>query len=212
MTLICTVRKFMRAAIALLVFSFFICSNESTIAAIRHLERPRSTSYQTSRPSEASVFEDIVSGRVELLDRYLQQGGSPNRFLHAAVNAGSLDAVKMMLDRGAKVDLPGEDGLTPLMVAARHTYRVGVEMIQLLLDRGANVNARANRGSTPLMFACACPAQHYEDSYVEVVRRLIKRGAKVNVKNQQRLTPLKIAKHGRWAKITAVLKQAGARS
>jgi uncharacterized protein len=203
--------KFTSWTIGILVLIYAVCGNCPVISASSHLDLVIVASSPPNQPTEAEILDDIVSGGVKLLSEFLQQGGSPNRFFHAAVNAGAIDAVKLMLDRGAKVDLVDGDSLTPLMVAARHTYRVGPEMIRLLLDRGAKVNARANKGSTPLMFAAACPAKHYEASYVQVVELLIKRGAKVNVKNNQGLTPLKIAKNGRWHQIIAVLKKAGAR-
>jgi uncharacterized protein len=167
----------------------------------------------TQPKSEATdeVFDDIVSNHVDKLAVFLDRGGSPNRYLHSAINAGAIDPVKMMLSRGANVNLIGEDGITPVMLSARLTYRVGVEMTKLLIDKGANVNARASKGSTPLMFASLCVASHYQDEYVKVTRLLIKSGAKVNVRNNKGDTPLSLAKSGGWNKIFTVLKKAGAK-
>jgi uncharacterized protein len=161
---------------------------------------------------EDPIFEEVVSNRVDKLKQFLNSGGSPNRYLHAAINAGSIDSVKVMLDRGANVNLPGDEGVTPLMTAARVTYRGGIEMTELLIKRGANVNARASRGSTALMYASWGVAEHYQDEYVRVVRLLIKNGAKVNVKNKMGDTPLSIAKGGKWSKIVTELKKAGAKA
>jgi uncharacterized protein len=165
---------------------------------------------QSTEPTD-NILDDIVSNHVDKLKEFLDRGGSPNRYLHAAINAGSIDAVKMMLDRGANVNLVGEDGITPVMLSARLTYRVGVKMTQLLIDKGANVNDKASKGSTPLMFGTLCVASHYQDEYVKVTRLLIKSGAKVNVKNNKGDTPLSLAKSGGWKKIVAVLKKAGAK-
>ncbi len=167
-------------------------------------------------PSEANlerddVLDDIVSNRVDKLKGFLERGGNVNDYLHSAINAGSIGAVKMMLDRGANVNLVGEEGLTPVMISARVTYRVGVDMTALLIKKGANINAKASKGSTPLMFAAWGVATHYQDEYVKVVRLLIKNGAKVNVKNQMGDTPLSIAKSGNWNKIVTILKRAGAK-
>jgi uncharacterized protein len=119
-----------------------------------------------------------------------------------------------MLKRGANVNAVdlSNDNLTPLMVAAKSTYRVGAEMSELLIKYGANVNARASKGSTPILFASWATAPHYEDEYVKVVQLLLKNGAKVNVKNKMGSTPLSIAKSGKWKKIVAVLIEAGAKS
>lgn len=165
-----------------------------------------------SQVAKDPIFEDVVSNRVEKLKQFLNSGGSPNRYLYAAINAGSIDSVKVMLDRGANVNLTGDEGVTPLMTAARVTYRGGVEMTQLLIKKGANVNARASRGSTALMYASWGVAAHYEDDYVRVVQLLVKHGAKVNVKNTMGATPLSIAKEGKWGKIVRELKRAGAKS
>lgn len=168
-------------------------------------------------PSEANldrddILDDIGLNRVDKLKGFLDRGGNPNRYLHGAINAGAIDAVTMMLDRGANVNLVGDEGLTPVMISARVTYRVGVEMTALLIKKGANVNAKASKGSTPLIFASWGVATHYQDEYVKVVRLLIKNGAKVNVKNKMGDTPLSIAKSGNWYKIVTILKKAGARA
>jgi uncharacterized protein len=162
--------------------------------------------------NESEVFEDVTANRIQKLKLFLDAGGNPNRFLHAAINAGSIEAVQLMLDRRANPNLLGDEGLTPIMIAAKATYRSGAQMSELLIKKGAKVNARASRGSTPLMFASWGVANHYEDEYVKVVKLLIKNGAKVNVKNQMGDSPLSIAKRGNWNKIVTTLKSAGAKS
>jgi uncharacterized protein len=212
------------AKILLVVIANLILVNHPTLAA-RKVDRIDRDWYQintphlrvdrSSQPNAESideVLEDIVMNRVEKLKKFLDRGGSPNRYLHAAINSGSIDCVELMLARGANVNLVGEEGLTPVMISARVTYRGGVEMTELLIKKGANVNARAGKGSTALMFAAWGVADHYQDEYVEVVRLLIKHGAKVNVNNKMGDTPLTIAKSGNWKKIVATLKKAGARS
>jgi uncharacterized protein len=178
--------------------------------AIHSLSVAQSPS-QPNAEDRDEVFDDIGLNRVGKLKGFLDRGGSVNDYLHSAINAGAIDAVKMMLDRGANVNLVGEDGITPVMLSAKLTYRVGVKMTQLLIDKGANVNAKASRGSTPLMFGTLCVANHYQDEYVKVTRLLIKSGAKVNIKNNKGDTPLSLAKSGGWKKIVTVLKKAGAK-
>jgi uncharacterized protein len=169
------------------------------------------SSTQQDGISEDEVFDDIVLNRVDKLKQFLSKGGSPDRYFNAAINANAIDCVKMMIARGANVNLAGDEGVTPLMTSVRVSYRGTVEITELLIKKGANVNTRAGRGSTALMYASSGVAAHYEDNYVEVVRLLIKNGAKVNVKNQMGATPLSIAQEGKWKKIIAVLKKAGAK-
>jgi uncharacterized protein len=164
--------------------------------------------------SSENIKNAIIEDNIDTLNQYLNESNTPNDFLHYAVNAGAIKCVKVLLKRGANVNLVdiSNDELTPLMVAAKNTYRVGVEMSLLLIKNGAKVNTRARSGSTPLIFASSCRADHYEDEYVKVVKLLIKSGARVNIKNSSGNTPLKIASEGGWQKIVAVLKKAGAKS
>jgi uncharacterized protein len=205
--------------ICLVVTASLVLINYPTLAAIKintnlailnNLALNQSTDEQSKKP-EDPIFEDIVVNRVEKLKQFLDKGGSPDLYFHAAINAGAIDSVTMMISRGANVNLPGDEGVTPLMTSVRITYRGTIEITELLIKKGANVNARASKGSTALMYASSGVAAHYEDDYVRVVRLLIKNGAKVNVKNQMGATPLSIAKEGKWNKIVAVLKKAGAK-
>ena len=161
---------------------------------------------------EDPIFTDLISDRTRKLKQFIDRGGSPDRYLHAAVNSGAIDCVRLMLSRGANVNLAGDEGVTPLMTSVKVTYRNGLETTELLIKKGANINARANKGSTVLMFASWGVAAHYEDEYVNVIRFLIKKGAKVNVKNNMGDSPLSIAKNGNWQKIVAALRKAGAKA
>jgi uncharacterized protein len=206
-------------SIYLIVAANLVLINHPAIAAIEmgfervKIDNPLVTQLSAEPVKEEdAVFEDIVSDRVEKLTRFLNKGGNPNRYLHAAVNTGAIDCVKLMLTRGANVNLVDKEGLTPVMISARVTYRSGIEMTELLINKGANINARASKGSTALMYAAWGVADHYQDEYVRVVQLLIKHGAKVNVKNKMGASPLSIAKSGNWQKIVAVLKSAGAKS
>ena len=63
--------------------------------------------------------------------------------------AGALNVVcKVLLDKGAKVDLVYADGSTALMSASHNGH---TEIVRLLLDHGSNANARDTTGSTALI-------------------------------------------------------------
>jgi uncharacterized protein len=185
-------------------------ANELDLDRVSHPQVLAQSSSQPDKITEDEIFEDVVLNRVNKLKQFLSQGGSPDRYFHAAVNAGVIDCVKLMISRGANVNLADDEGVTPLMTSARVTYRGTIDITELLIKSGANVNARAGKGSTALMYASSGVAAHYEDDYVRVLRLLIKNGAKVNVKNKMGATPLSIAKSGNWKKIITALKKAGA--
>jgi ankyrin repeat protein len=84
-------------------------------------------------------------------DSILSQGATP---LLRAARAGDAPFVELLLRHGALVDLPSNQGVTPLMAAAGVEYGLRVtrgrnrteegvlETLQLLLDAGADINAR----------------------------------------------------------------------
>jgi len=70
--------------------------------------------------------------------------------LHFAARDGVSDMVEFMLDHGADINAPGEDGWTPLHFAAAHGHTF---IVRFLLDNGARVDAAAADGSTPIDLA-----------------------------------------------------------
>jgi len=84
-------------------------------------------------------------------DTILAQGATP---LLRAARAGDAEFVELLLNHGARVDLPSKEGVTPLMAAAGVEYGLRVTRgrnrseegvlasLQLLVDAGADINAR----------------------------------------------------------------------
>src|SRR5262249_51160913 len=129
-------------------------------------------------------------------------GGTP---LHTAVWNANEDVSKLLLARGAKLDIFTMAGLglkdrlallldkdrklvdakdpeerTPLHWAACTGQRA---IVELLIARGANVSARARWDDTPLHHA----ARYGRDNVIEL---LLKHRADVGVKNSSGRTPL----------------------
>src|SRR4030095_9331038 len=75
----------------------------------------------------------------------LHAGPDPNLADNAGATAliwavDDLEKTRLLLERGARINVRSGDGRTPLMVAAaRHG---AAPIVRLLLDRGANVLAR----------------------------------------------------------------------
>ncbi len=120
------------------------------------------------------------TGDVRVLGTLLEKGASPEVLdesgrspLSAAVEAGQVEAVRLLLARGASVGFlagrcsnPGQAALTLLITAAHKGY---TEIARLLLEHGVPVNGLTH-GLTPLVMAAAYGRW-------EVVRTLFAYGA-----------------------------------
>ena len=72
------------------------------------------------------------------------------RELNIAVVSGREESLLSLLAQGAPVNIPGEQGLTPLMLAIKSG---NPHLARLLLEHGANVHARNREGQTALWLA-----------------------------------------------------------
>lgn len=140
-------------------------------------------------------------GAVETL---LALGASPAAIqsaLDAAAAHGLEELIGVLLAHGAKVDVVGTRGRTPLAEAAGFGKP---EAVKVLLSAGSEVNAPDKDGNTPLHLAAASNliketlgidvfwADKYFDSATRcrLIELLLDRGAKVTAKNEAGQTPL----------------------
>ncbi len=129
--------------------------------------------------------------------------------MHLVARSGNVDAAKLLLKAGAKVNTRERFGeQTPLMWAAARRHP---QMVELLLSKGADVNARGavrdyrrvataesraaprdRGGFTPLMYAA-------RGNCGECVEALLKHKADVNLADPSFVVPLSIAMmNGNW--------------
>jgi len=96
----------------------------------------------------------------------------------------------------------GEDGLTPLMVAARLGRR---DVVEALIAAGADVQARDELGLTPLFHACHDPQA--DCGHPDVVEALLAAGADREARIGYGVRPLMFAAgHGEAAVVDTLLK------
>jgi hypothetical protein len=101
-----------------------------------------------------------------------------------ASRSGSIEAINLLLDSGADVNLPGSTGdnwdATPLQHAILQRQAAAV---RLLLDRGADLNRSAGPGSlTPLLLAAG-------DTDPAILKFLLAHGADPTVENENGAMP-----------------------
>lgn len=112
-----------------------------------------------------------------------ERGGSWTPLIWAA-RAGSVDAIKVLLESGADINLAGPTGddwdATPLQHAILERQPGAV---QLLLDRGADVTRTTSRSLAPLFLAAG-------DTNPTIVMSLLAHGADPKVEDEHGATPL----------------------
>ena len=120
--------------------------------------------------------------------------------LLAVMDAGDLDLVRWLHEKGVPLDEPDVSKRTPLSFAADDGR---LEIVRYLVENGAAVDARDVQQRTPLMHATGA-------GYPDVVAYLAEHGADVNARDQFGDTPLIVACAKGNEAVAALLLQRGA--
>lgn len=102
------------------------------------------------RLREAVMLNDFELARIRInegADVDAGRGRYHGPLVMIAAKLGYVDMVRLLLDRGADIELTDDLGATALMGAARTS---NLEIVRLLLDRGADVNHDDWSDQTPL--------------------------------------------------------------
>mmetsp|Transcript_41579 Transcript_41579/g.36951 ORF Transcript_41579/g.36951 Transcript_41579/m.36951 type:complete len:223 (+) Transcript_41579:1781-2449(+) len=136
--------------------------------------------------------------------------------IHYAAEGGYLDIIKLLVEKGADINMPGKNRLTPLLYAcanghfecvqwlveneaklsAKDKYKKGpliaavtngnLKIASYLIRNGADVNQADSSDNRPIHYAAAY-------GYDECVDLLIRAGANQNLSTSWKLTPLTVA-------------------
>ncbi len=125
-----------------------------------------------------------------LLDRHVDINTIPGRpFLVMAAENHRIEAAKMLLAHGVKIDERDYFGQTALIAASENypawtnNRQIQIDIVNLLLQFHANINLKNGIGSTALMYASS---RHN----VNLVQVLLAHHAEVNLKNNDQETAL----------------------
>jgi uncharacterized protein len=189
------------------------------------------------RPPQSLAFikallDAGVNPNPQLAFKEPSRGGRDNRFRDDLLTTGATpllraaqtfdnDVVKLLLARGAKVDLPNASGVTPFMSAAgigtrigssvlgpgaaENVVRLSLETMEILRAAGADVNARiADVTSLTARIARDNTMTNRQGQTAlflaaelgrtEVVKYLLAHGAKVNVEDDAGRTPAQVTR------------------
>lgn len=123
--------------------------------------------------------------------------GSDNALLQAA-GQGDAHRVRVLLDRGARVDATDAEGRTPLMIA---TYANDVETARVLVEAGADIDRRDDIRNNPFLYAGA-------EGQLEILRLVAKAGADPRLTNRYGGTALiPASEHGHVEVIRFLLEE-----
>lgn len=167
------------------------------------LERRADVSTKDDKGWDALHFA-AYNNRIDVIDLLLQSAAEIDAIDHsketplikaARFNTGKhTDAIKVLLQRGARSDMKTEYGMTALHYSAAYNK---IEAIKLLLSFGANINAIDDSEETSLMIAVIL-------NNVNAVKMLLEHDARLNMKNKHGKTALDIAKDQRsWIPTSA---------
>jgi len=185
---------------------------EDAIAAIRAGDLPGATAIiaalDVDRAVRCGLVEQMVRGFGDTalnflgaeLDRdpELKNATYNSRtLLHAAAAAGARACVALLLERGARVAMPGH---TPLYALANECAAPGGgEIVRMLVRAGADVDARDNsKRCTPLHMAA-------RRGNVEIAEALLECGADIDARDSKGVTPLGRARNMKKAAVADLL-------
>ena len=139
-----------------------------------------------------------------------QEGGMGNFPLNDAADDMNYQAIEILLDAGARVNVVNYFGESPLHNAATRSC---VRSVALLLKAGADVNAKSKSGYTPLHYAAGFGSSSPKAEYGgngETVALLLKHGADVHARSNFNDTPINCIDKSTHLRSVTLLLKAGA--
>ena len=150
------------------------------IVVFVHLDGFTQDIYDACRKGNVELIKQLSKVNPDTINTPNKSGYTP---LLIAGYRNQLEAVKVLLDLGAKVNALSEDG-TVLTAAC---YKSNTALVKILLEQHADVNVKNNAGTTPLMFAIMAENE-------EIVKLLMENKADTQTMDNSRKSAVDFAK------------------
>ncbi len=164
----------------------------------RWFQNMEATAAIVNQRDAAPVLDLLLQRGLDLEAKTNSLGSSP---LNLAAWEGRLNAVKALLDRGAKIETTDKAGFTPLLCGVEQNR---YEVVKLLLESGASIKALESRGANALGIGA-------DKDDPRVASLLLEKGMSVEVGGTRPETPLMLAAALGKADMVALFLQHGAR-
>ncbi len=190
--------------------SLILAAKEGHLEVVKLLLRHKANANAFVSTPHSGVFTALMyaigSRKPSVIEALIEAGADVNPpdmvgmtpLAMAISETHDLAIVKMLLSKGADVNLRTYYGLTALMATAGDE---NVNILKTLLAAGANVNVQSDHGTTALMIAAA-------EGRPEAVKALIAAGAYLQARNKSGETALSLALRAGRKDNLAVLQQA----
>jgi len=153
----------------------------------------------SAREPNIELVKFFIQQRDDFLSARNSQGEYP---LHAAVDKGNLDIIKIILEheKGKEtLDKKNDHKVSPLISAISQKWDYKEEVVMCLIEQGANLNITDKSGKTSLIRAC-------KKGYMEVIKKLLEKGVDKDVKDKKGKTAEDYAKEKHYTEIVELLK------
>jgi ankyrin repeat protein len=181
-----------------LAYGYYIYLHNLTIIS---LNTDKLSTVQINKTEDTNKNEDAENASEELVEAAQQEDliALMCACWVNAQNTNSDEIVKLLLNKGADVNISDNQGDTALILAASFGDE---NMVKFLLSKGADINAKLNDGTTALILATMNVA-------VENIKLLLASGVDINAKTSNGVTALSYAKSIQRDDIVQLLEQAG---
>ncbi|HYD18998.1 MAG TPA: ankyrin repeat domain-containing protein [Patescibacteria group bacterium] len=200
---------------------------------VNHVTEQYASALSTAAAKGSKAYIDILLKQpdIEIEIRHPVDNNTP---LMAAVISGRAEAVKALLDAGARTDVTGAEGATPLVYAATAGHN---EIFDMLLASGATldrpnksdvtaITAAAGNGNIRMVMSLLAAAQARDSAldlgpgllaasgkgHGRVMELLIEAGADVNIRDKTGRSPLMHAALDDRVEALEILLRAGAKA